>query len=90
MSPTSRADPPHVVVFEHGDNLVIGLGPVDHLQPTDHARPDNDLVACDRAFAKDADVQRITITAIRFGREPSDSVVAVRARDESVQTRGLR
>ena len=55
---------PDEIVVQDADDLVVGLSAVDHLEAADDPGPHDDLVACDRPFAEDADVQRVPITPL--------------------------
>ena len=80
--------PVQQVVLEHGDDLVVGLAPVDHLDPADDARADDDLRAADRALADHAHVEGVAVGAGRVRGQRGDARTAERARDEAVEGRG--
>jgi len=53
---------PDVVVFENGDDFVIGFAVIDHLQAADYFGVEDDFASVDGSFTDDADVERIAIT----------------------------
>ena len=81
---------PDQVLLEDGDDLVVGLVPVDELKAADDARTHQDLGPGDRALAQHTNVERITITDFCAGRQGCDTLPAVRPGNESVKGGRLR
>jgi len=80
---------PHVVVFEHAHDFVVGFAAVDHLKAANDTAVHDDLVSRDRPLTEHADVQRVAVATFRPRRQLLDTFVTVRAWDEAVQGRGL-
>ena len=49
-----------VVVGQYGDDLVVRLAMIDHLQPPHDLGGDEDFGLADRAFADHADIERVS------------------------------
>ena len=58
------------VVFEYGDDFVVGLIAVDHAQAADWNGLQQDIAVCKRSFGQYADVERVAV---------ADDAIAARA-----------
>jgi hypothetical protein len=78
---------PDVVAVEDGDDLVVGLAAVDHLDAADDAGIEHDVRAVDVALGVDADIQRVTVRYIDARAALGDFLGAVGARNKAVERR---
>src|SRR5688572_20441731 len=60
---------PDVIVIQHADDLIISLPAIYHLQSSNHSGAHDDFVASYGSLAENADIEGITITFLRRGRE---------------------
>jgi len=79
------------IVFQHGDNLIVGLILIDHAQATDGNTFNEDVAMLNRSITQHADVKRVAIALHRssdfFRRECSNTLAAISLWHEPIQSR---
>jgi hypothetical protein len=76
---------PQEVLVEDGDDLVVRLAAVEHRQPADDPRREDDLGSRDRSLGEDADVEGIAVALDGSWHQAADLVAAVGAGNETVE-----
>src|SRR5437667_1080400 len=80
------------VRLEHGDYLIVSLGPVDHSQPSDRAGFYKEVTMSHRLFSQNADVDWVAVPfdvpdAGSHRTKFADRISAVSLRYESIRGR---